>query len=54
VVQGCAQNIGMFVAAGIIFGMATEILGVGARAYFAKAVSIQWRPLVLGLFPRFV
>lgn len=49
VIQGCAQNIGMFVAARIIIGIAIGVAGVGCGAYLGETVSIQWRAFVLGM-----
>lgn len=50
IIQTCAMNIAMFVAARIIIGLASGIASVGASTYLAETVAIQWRAFVLGFF----
>ncbi|KAF2007286.1 general substrate transporter [Amniculicola lignicola CBS 123094] len=50
VLQTCAQNIATFVASRIIIGFGLGLAGVGASAYLAEVVTIQWRPFILGFY----
>jgi sugar porter (SP) family MFS transporter len=50
VIQGCAQNVGMFVAARIIIGFGLGFAAVGCSTYLAEAVSVQSRAFILGFF----
>lgn len=50
IIQACAQNIAMFVAARIIIGLACGLAGVGASTWLGETVTLQWRPFVLGFF----
>ncbi|EXJ81686.1 hypothetical protein A1O1_07751 [Capronia coronata CBS 617.96] len=50
VIQTAAQNIGMFVAARIIIGLACGWAGVGASTYLGETVAVQYRAYVLGYF----
>ena len=50
IIQTAAQNIGMFVAARVVIGLACGIAGVGASTFLAESVAINWRSYVLGFF----
>lgn len=50
VIQACAQNSGMFVAGRIIVGFGLGLAGVATSTYLAEAVSMQWRPFILGFY----
>ncbi|EFX03572.1 hexose transporter [Grosmannia clavigera kw1407] len=50
IIQTAAHNVGMFVAARIIIGLACGIAGVGASTFLAETVAITWRSYVLGFF----
>ncbi|KAF2715556.1 hexose transporter [Pleomassaria siparia CBS 279.74] len=50
VLQGCAHNVGMFVASRIIIGFAIGVANVGASTFLAEIVEMQWRAFVLGFF----
>ncbi|EXJ80600.1 hypothetical protein A1O3_06883 [Capronia epimyces CBS 606.96] len=50
IIQTAAQNIGMFVAARIIIGLACGLAGVGASTYLGETVAVQHRAYILGYF----
>lgn len=50
VVQGAAQNIGMFLAGRLIVGFGMGLAQTSTPTLLAKTVPVQWRGLAMGLY----
>ena len=53
VLQGAAQNVGMFVVARILIGFGTSASGVTGPVYLAETLPVRWRAWGVGVFNDF-
>jgi MFS family permease len=53
ILQGAAQDVGMFVIARILIGFGTSASGVTGPIYLAETLPVRWRAWGIGLFNDF-
>ena len=53
IIQGAAQNIGMFVAGRAILGAGSSWSGVAAAVYLTETFAAKWRPWGVGVLQNF-